>query len=928
MTGSLLATKYHRPAPAPDLVARPQLIRLLDAGLHSRLILLSAPAGFGKTSLLASWLATMERRTQVGEPACGDGNDPTPRSTLDAFQSAWLSLDQRDAAPASFWAYAIAALQTAAPQVGLLAQTALQAPQSPPIETVLTALINDLTSLAQPLILALDDYHLITSPAVHQSLDYLIDNLPPSLRLVIATRDDPPLALSRLRARGQLAEIRAGDLRFSTIEAGAFLNDARGLALAPTDVARLAERTEGWIAGLRLAALSLQQSDDGHAFVEAFSASHRFVADYLMDEVLVRLDPAVQQFLRRTAILHQLCAPLCDAILDEGRRTKHEQERAFLPPSSSAILDQLDRANLFLAPLDHERHWYRYHHLFAQFLRMRLRAEEPELAPALYRRAIAWCRAQGLPREALGYALEAHSYETAAELIETLIAEVLSQEGPDTILGWIAALPEALVRQRPLLGCAYAWALIIAGRMAEADSYLTAAESASGSADSTARQATLAQVTAHRAYLRFFQGAFAEAQELARQSLDLLPPGDLLLRTRTALLLSTILRIAGQLRAAEATLMPLTEAIQRTNSVNTATLYYYNLGQLQREQGRLHQAHATFRQALSVAERQTGRDDSPFTGFAYVALGRLLREWNDLEKAAGSTLKGVGICRQWQQIDALAIGLTELIELHLDRGEDTLAADAIDELRRIVARMSSSWGSDLVATYQARLDLARGNSAAAYRWAQASEWMAQESAAIDRADEYQTLAQIMVARGDSSGAQRLLERLARKLRDAGSVERLLPILVLQVRALAGQEAAALAVLDEALGLGEPEGYIRTFVAGGPVVAALLKKRLAADRRRQAYIALVLAAFDVAGTAPAPAAVSLGPLPEYPLTEALVARELAILRLMAAGMTNPEIGDQLCLSANTIRWYASQIFAKLGVSSRRAAVARARELGII
>jgi LuxR family transcriptional regulator, maltose regulon positive regulatory protein len=810
----------------------------------------------------------------------------------------------------------------------LLAQTALQAPQPPPIETVLTALINDLAGLAQPLILVLDDYHLVTSPAIHQSLDYLIEHLPPSLRLVIATRDDPPLALARLRARSQLSEIRAGDLRFSLAEAGAFLNDSRALALAPADVAQLTERAEGWIAGLRLAALSLQQSADRHAFIAAFSASHRFVADYLMDEVLARLDPPVQQFLRRTSILRQLCAPLCDAVagIENGelRIEKEAGTSLFSIHNSQFFLAELDRANLFLVPLDHERHWYRYHHLFAEFLRMHLRATEPELVPTLYQRAIDWCRAQGLPREALGYALDAHAYDQAAELIEALTAEVLSQEGPDPILGWIAALPQTLVQQRPLLGCAYAWALIIAGRMAEADTYLTAAEAASGGLDAATQQATQAQVAAHRAYLRFFQGAFGEAQALARQSLGLLPPGDLLLRARTALLLSTILRIAGQLRAAEETLIPLTEAIQTTNNVNTATLYYYNLGQLQREQGRLRQAQATFRQALAVAERQTGRDDSPFTGFAYVALGRMLWDWNDLEVAVGSILKGLAICRQWQQVDALAIGLTGLIELYLDRGEDALVADAIDELRQIVARMSSAWGSQIVATYQARFDLARGNLAAANRWAQASGLTVQGPAALDRIDEYLTLAQILVARGDLADAQRLLDQLARQLRATGSVERLLPTLILQVRALAGQEAAALVLLAEALDLGEPEGYIRTFVAGGPVVAALLKRMQDEGGRMMPYIARVLAAFPDRSPPPAESDLHPSSLILHPLND----RELSILRLMAAGMTNPEIGDQLCLSANTIRWYASQIFVKLDVSSRRAAVARARELGII
>jgi LuxR family transcriptional regulator, maltose regulon positive regulatory protein len=912
MTASLLATKYYRPAPAPDLVPRPHLTQRLNAGIHSRLILLSAPAGFGKTSLLASWLAErMNDESRRMKPSSAVRFDPSS-FILHPLSFAWLSLDQSDTTLARFWAYVIAALQTAAPQVGAVAQAALQAPQPPPITTVLTALINDLVTLAQPLTLVLDDYHLITNPAIHHSLDDLLSHLPSQLRLVIATREDPPLALARLRARGQLTEIRGDDLRFSTAEAGAFLNDARALALTPEDVARLAERAEGWITGLRLAALSLQQANDRHGFIAAFSASHRFVADYLVDEVLARLDPGLQRFLCRTAILRRLCAPLCDHILSE--------------PGSQQRLAQIEQGNLFLVPLDHTRYWYRYHHLFAEFLRLHLRTTEPDLVPALYQRAIAWCRAQGLLREALDYALDAADDDQAAEVIEALAAEVISHEGPEAVLQWVAALPAPLVARRPLLCCAYAWALTFAGQMADADAYLMAAEAASGAADAPTQLAVRGQVAAHRAYLRFFQGAFAEAEALAAQAMADLPLDDLVLRTRTALVRCGVLRFAGRLRAAEEALAPLADAVQATRNVYLATLYASSLGALRHQQGRLHQTFATLRQVLAMAEPHTGGTDNPFTGIIHIAIGNVRREWRDRDAAAASITNGVRLCRAWQQTDALAIGLVSLAELRQERGEEALAQQTVDELQQTVARMASPWGKAMADTCQARLDLTHGDLACAQRWAQASGLSIHNLPSGERLGDQLLLAQVLVARGDHADALIVLDTMVSQLRATGQINPLMAALVWSARALAGQgrDAEAREALAEALALGQPEGYVQTFIAGGPPIAELLRRMKDEGGRMQEYLARLLAAFpEQSALSPAPKSQPSALSPQ-PLND----RELAILRLMAAGQANRAIGDALYLSVNTVRWYASQIFAKLGVSGRGAAVARARELGLL
>lgn len=945
----MLATKYHCPVPPPDLIARPQVTRLLDAGLRGRLTLISAPAGFGKTTLVAQWLTNIVN-SESGIENADQGADHSSVSMLSSqFKTAWLSLDADDNTLPRFWAYVIAALQTVAPDIGRVAQAALQAPQSLPIEPVLTVIVNDLVALNTPLLLVLDDYHVITLPEIHRSVDLLLDHLPERVHLVIITREDPPLALARLRARGQLSEIRAADLRFSAGEAAAFLNTTRASPLSEPDIATLVARTEGWITGLRLAALSLQHTADQHAFVAAFSASDRFLTDYLLDEVLSRQPPHRKAFLLQTSILNQFCGSLCDAVLGiasgEGSGTQAGQAggQAALATLSSPferssysqqILDELDRANLFLVPLDHERRWFRYHHLFAEFLRLRLREAEPELLASLYRRASAWCAAHALPRDALSYALAAGDHAQAADLLEALIPAALGWESVDGVLAWLAALPAPLLRQRPLLCTQFAWALTFAGRLGEAAEYLAMAETGESLADSQPRELIAGYVAAHRAYLYFFQGEFAAAQQAARQALAWLPATSDILRVRTAVMLSSALRLAGELQAAEDALSPLADRIEATGSVYTATLYHATLGVLHQERGQLHQAMERFNRALAFATRVTGRPDTPFTGFAYLGIGHVQRAWNELEAAAASLARGIALCREWRQADALAIGLIEFAELQQERGELALARQVLDELRELVTAMASPWGQAEVQVAQARLDLARGAMSAVDNWVRTSGVSTGMAVSGTRLDDIQTLGQVLVAHGDHAGAARLFERLADQLRAAGRIERLLTALVWRSRALAGlgRHEEAMAVLGEALALGEAGGYVRVFVAGGPPVAALLR-RLKDGERQSSYIAQLLDAFHPPPRIDLHPASGIHSLDAHggspnPLVEPLHPRELQILRLMAAGLSNQAIGAELALSVNTVRWYASQLFTKLDVSGRGAAVARARELGLL
>ena len=541
MASTLLATKFYFPQPNLDLVNRPRLLERLDSGLRGRLILISAPAGFGKTMLVSHWLQHAK-------------SSPSEKHIC------WLSLDEGDNIPSSFWAYFISALQAAVPQVGEVALTAFQSPQPPPIETVLISLINDVVGTVSSMVLVLDDYHAISTTEIHRAVDFFIEHLPQNLHLVIVTREDPPLSLARLRVRGQLTELRAADLRFTPAETSEFLNQLMTLALTSQDVSALLDRTEGWIAGLRLAALALQHEDDRHSFVDAFTASHRFLTDYLVDEVLSRQPNRLQAFLRRTSVLHRLCPALCDHVLKET--------------GSQETLRHLEHSNLFLVPLDNERRWYRYHHLFAQFLRLRLLETEPRLVSELYQRALEWCTAQGLEREALVYALEAQDYPRAAELIEALAAKVLDSEGATPLLGWIAALPESLVRQRPFLCLDYAWALTISGKMEQAAEYMDAAKAACPALAESEQVIIRGYVAAHHAYHLFFKGDYHQAIDFARKGLAQITADDDVMRARTAFVLASGLRYSGDIQAARQAFSLAAAASQRTGNIYTASLKF------------------------------------------------------------------------------------------------------------------------------------------------------------------------------------------------------------------------------------------------------------------------------------------------------------------------------------------------------------------
>ncbi len=670
------------------------------------------------------------------------------------------------------------------------------------------------------------------------------------------------------------------------------------LGLTQTDVTALSERTEGWIAGLRLAALALENENDKHEFINAFTASNRFLTDYLLDEVLSRQEPQLYEFLLRTSILHRFSAAMCDSIVGENIGTP--------------MLRRLEQSNLFLVSLDRERQWYRYHHLFAQFLQMRLKESELHLIPTLYQRAMDWCIAQGLEREALAYAMESHDNVRAAELIEKLAPQVLSTAGASQVLEWLAALPEALVKQRPYLCLHYAWALSFVAQMAQADEYLAFAETASTTeSNEQARTIILGYIAAHRANLDFFRGEYQHTIENARFALERLPQNDDVIRARTLTLLAHGLRYAGDFAAAIEAHELASSVSKKTGNLYTATFNLGGLQELYRERGQLRLAMATCERTLDFARQRVGRTDIPFCGFTYFEMGVIEREWNHLDRAREYSEQGEKLCREWRQGDALAIGLMGAAFVYQDLGEYALARQALEEAKQIIGTMFSAWGAAMANAFIAQLDVARGDVEAANRWMQTCGLSIHDEIPFIRQDDYQTLAQVLTVQEKFTDALVVWDKLYQLLKSSGRIGRLFQVALWRVRTLAGahRRADALDALKEMLAYGESENFVRSFVSAGLVIADLLRELPASDYRNR-----LLDAFPQS-----PSANLLEPLSE---------RELEILRLIQTGYSNQEIADKLVITLNTVKKHTSNLFGKLGVTSRTLALARAHELGLL
>ena len=908
----LLATKLHVPRPQPGFVPRPRLAEALSEGLARRLILVCAPAGSGKTALLADWAPS--------------GNRPV----------AWLSLDAADNDPVRFWRHTVAALDRAHPGIGERVGLLLGPPAPGSFEGLVTALINDLA--AQPddgeVLLVLDDYHLIDAQPVHASLAFLLEHLPPGLHLVLASRADPPLPLARLRAGGQLAELRTADLRFSAEEAAALLRESAGADLPAAAVAALAARTEGWVAGLRLAALSLASQADPAGFVAAFSGSHRYVLDYLTEEVLDRQQEELRTFLLETSLLERLSGGLCDAVT--GRT------------DSRAMLERVERAGLFLVPLDEVRDWWRYHHLFADLLRARLQQQRPGRVVSLHRAAAAWCEDHGLADDAVRHALAAGDPAWAARLVERYADAFLLRSEDATLQRWLAALPAGLAGSRPRLLLAQARLALLSHRVEAAEVALDAAERALASAPgvddepfepSVGRAAShLANVPAAialgRTLLAALHGDAERAITFARRTLAEADEGEWLLTSHANGYLGVAEWLRGQLTEAE---RALSSSIAQGRAAGQPTMtawVYKDLGQVQRAQGRLDAAAGTYRQALEDAAA-TSRTALPAAGIAYVGLAEVAYQRNELDTALRHVSEGIGACRQMNFTQPLATGLATLAWIRQARGDAAGAREAMEEAGQAGPGPGVAGLLNPVPAQRARLQLAQGEVAAAARWAQ-QRGLGPDESGYPREPEYLVLARVLLAQDRPGAALALLERLHEAAVSQDRAGSVIEIQALQALALAaaGEENAAVDALAGALMLACPQGYVRVFADEGPPMAALLGALVAAQRAEQAAargvplgcLARVLGAF---GEKPAAPGAGRGAAAVVPgLVEQLTARESEVLALLAAGAPNPRIAEQLVVSLDTVKKHVSHLLGKLGAANRTEAVTRARQLGLI
>jgi len=889
MAPPILATKLYIPPPRPRVVPRPRLIERLNDGPHRRpgVTLISAPAGFGKTTLVSEWVAGGERL----EPK---------------VRAAWLSLDEGDNDPRRFLLYLVAALQTISANIGAGVLRALQSPQPPPTESILTSLLNEITTVTGNFVLVLDDYHVIEAQAIDLALAFLLERLPPQLHLVIATREDPDLPLARLRARGQLTELRAADLRFTASEAAEFLNQAMGLKLSAENIAALETRTEGWIAGLQLAAISMQGRQDATGFIESFTGSHRFVMDYLVEEVLHQQSERVQDFLLRTSILDRLCGPLCEAVLLDASAAGQE------------TLDYIERANLFVVPLNNERRWYRYHQLWADLLRQRLHqsiaastGEAESRVNELHLRASQWYEDNGLEIEAFQHAAAANDVERAERLIEGRGIPLHFRGAVTTILGWLESLPKTVLDARPSLWWRYASLLLINGQTTGVDEKLDAAEAALPATEPDEQTRNfVGRIAAARATLALtrYQAETMIAQ--SRRALEYLHPGNLSLRANANWTLGYAYLFQGDRAAAR---QALTEAIslsQASGDIFTTILATVGLGNVQEAENQLPPAAETYRRVLQLA----GDQPLQIISEAHLGLARVLYEWNDLQAAEPHGRQSLHLARQYDSvIDRFVICEVFLARLKLAQGDVAGAAAILAQADQSARQKNFVYRIPEVAAAQVLTLLRQGNLAAAAHLAETHQLPLGQ-------------ARVRLAQGDAPAALAALEPWRRQVEAKGWQDERLKVMVLQAVAhqAHGEKDKAVQVLGDALALAEPGGFIRIFVDEGAPIAQLLSEA-AAQGLRPDYIGKLLAVFQ----AEAQQTEVKSHLPAaQPLIEPLSQRELEVLQLMAQGLSNGGISERLFLALSTIKGHNQKIFDKLQVQRRTEAVARARDLGLL
>jgi LuxR family transcriptional regulator, maltose regulon positive regulatory protein len=920
MSAPVLATKLYIPSPRPNAVPRPRLIARLNEGLHAgrKLALISAPAGFGKTTLVSEWIAAL--------PPVTAGTAPAPTASPNRRgEVAWLSLDESDSDLSRFLNYLVAAVQTIAPDFGQGLLAALQSSQ-PPTDALLTTLLNELAAIPDRFVLILDDYHMLDCRPIDETLTYLIDHLPPRMQLVITTREDPQLPLARLRVRGQLTELRATDLRFTPVEAAEFLNHAMGLGLSADNIATLETRTEGWIAGLQLAAISMQGHADTTSFIQSFTGSHHFVLDYLLEEVLHQQTPEIQSFLLRTSILDRLCGSLGETVL-------------LMPAGSGqATLEYLERVNLFIVPLDNERQWYRYHRLFADLLRQRLQQSESNIAE-YHLRASQWHEANGYMADAFHHAIAAKDFARAAD-----VAERAWQSMDDTFqtgawLGWIKQLPEEVIRTRPVLCTQIGLAFMDAGepeaserRLRDAECWLAGSSEGMVVVEEALLGALPAMIAMARAYNAQVQGDLSATVSYAELALQLIPVDDVYRRAQATVMFNFTHWANGNLAAALQMMDDWMNSMQQLGNSVFVVASAFAVADILVAQGRLREAVKTYQQSLQLAA-DYGPEAQSITAHHHLGLALLYREMKD-DAAVGPHLqKAKEVGEQTTLVDWPYRWRLAQARLKQDEGDLGAALDLLDEARRVYVRNPAP---DLHPSeaLKAQVYLRQGRLSKAQEWVRERGLSLADEIIYLHEFEYITLARILVAEGSAQQACELLERLQQAAEAQDRLGSVIEISIVQALAYQaqGNTSAALAALDRALTLAEPEGYVRIFVDEGEPMRLLIadcrllieKQKRVEDRQLLKYVEKLLAAFPQPMTLPQSAISNQ----KSEILDPLSPRELEVLRLIEQGFSNQEIADRLFLAVSTVKGYTRTLFDKLQVQRRTEAVVRARELGLL
>jgi LuxR family maltose regulon positive regulatory protein len=899
MAMPVLATKVFVPPPRPQAVRRDRLIEQIDEGRRAgrKLTLISAPAGFGKTTLFSEWVVQIRQR------------DPQVRV-------AWLSLDENDNDPVRFLTYLVASLHRADPDVGSDDRNTQLS-----VEGTLTALINDMIRSAHDVVLVLDDFQMIEETTVRDAVTFLLDHLPSTLHIAISSRSDPLLPVARLRARSELTELRAADLRFTADEAAAFLNEVMRLSLSYEDVAALETRTEGWVAGLQLAALSLREHSDSAGFIAAFTGSNRFIIDYLIEEVLQRAPQAVREFLGQTAVLDRLCGSLCDAVTGQS--------------GGSEMLEYLERANLFVIPLDDRREWYRYHHLFADVLRSRLLALGREHISALYSRASGWFEGNGLPEEAIRHAFAASDFSRAARLIEATIPSIRKSRHDATLLSWLTMLPTHSIARRPVLGVFAAWSSLVAGDVDAVEPQLTAAErmlSATGDEGKPAHDSEPSEelqnlpvtIALYRAAVALAKGDLTGTNEQAQKATDLSSPDDHLGRGAAAGLLGIASWASGDLEAGLRAFAESGSSLRRAGNLTDALSTTMAVADILAPLGRLGERQRAYEEALRQSI-ELGNGGEP-TADLHAGISDVFRERDQLsvaqEHLAASEALGEGAFSHEHRYRWFAA----MAKVRVGEGQYDAAVDLLTEADQHYRRGFFPEVNP-IAAMKARVRIAQGRLPDALTWAKGQGLSSADELSYLNEFGHITLARVLIAqhRADpASGAVQeattLLARLLVAAETGGRTGSVNEILVLQALALEAQGETTLALepLERALDQAEPEGYIRLFVDEGPPMLRLLRAAAGAGIHPDYVRRLSQALRQTEGAEPT----------SKPLAGSLSERELHVLRLLATEMTGPEIARELHVSLNTMRTHTKHIFSKLDVTSRPAAVRRAEMLGLV